>query len=467
MRTLLRPFAVAVLGILAACGGESARPPDLILVSVDTLRADRLPFYGAERDTGGDPERAFTPAWLAAQGTLFETCWAPAGQTLPSLGGFWTGLPPLEHGATRNEGRLAVPTRLQEWRASGRFQDALALVANRALGPGCGLEQGFARGDYGVMAKELEPNIPDAMLARTREPIADGRRLLVWTHFMSPHQPYEPRESPYAPKPPWRADNDFLYGVHRRGAMEEGLREQIRALYDAEVREASESVRRVLAGLDAQYREAGRGGLLENAVVVFFSDHGEELGERHGYSMHAKSLYSGVIRVPLLVAGPGWTAGARRAAPLGLGEVLPLVLDGVEPAPGPHFAAWRAEFYAARDERWTLVHSPGGEGLSPREPPYDGAYPYPLLALYDRSTDPFEQRDVSAEHPAETRRLLAALGSWYDGLALRDGLNEAVDQDVLADLGYVDGKEPGQGAVPRPDPRLRPLSADDLRLGKR
>ncbi len=447
-----RSWAALLLLALPACGGSEDSGYDLILVSVDTLRADRLPFYGAERDTGGNPAQPFTPSWLAAQGTLFESCWSTAGQTLPSLANFWTGLPPLEHGAISNGVPFVVPSRLLALRKN-RFDESHALVANMSLAPGCRLEQGFDT--YAVMAKQDERDIPKTMLSLTQAAVKGHKRLVTWTHFMTPHQPYTPTAelaARYHGQLGQPADNKFLYDRHRDGKVDEALRETVRGMYDGEVRQASDYVREFLSGLDAQYRSAGRGGLLQNAVVVFFADHGEELGDRHGYFMHAKSLYSGVIHVPLLVIGPGWTAGERRAPALELGEVLPMVLDGRTPERTLFFSAWKAGFYAVRDERWTLVHNPGDDRAGPEEPPLDAAYPYPVLALYDRFSDPQEQTDVSAQHPAEAKRLLAELGRWYDGLLIVDSLEAVSDPKVLAALGYVE--------VTGASARLRPLAVD-------
>lgn len=450
MLPLPRASSFLTFLLLAACGREPAAP-DLILVSVDTLRADRLPFYGAQRDTGGDPEQPFTPSWLAAQGEVFESCWSPAGQTLPALASFWTGLPPLEHGAVSNATVIGAPSRLEDLRAR-EFAAAHALIANPVLEPGCGLERGFD--SYELMFKQEERRIPEAMLERTSGAVAAGRRLLAWTHFMTPHQPYTPTAellSRYGRGPGSPASNRLLYDLHRAGSVEPGLRAQIRRQYDAEVRQVSEQVRSFLSGLDSQYRAAGRGGLLENAIVVFFGDHGEGLADRAGYFMHAKSLYSGVIRVPLVIAGPGWVAGGRRPDPLRLEEILPLVLDGTPPSGGPFISAWQAKFYSVRDERWTLVHNPSADPDGPEEPPLDAAFPYPVLGLYDRSTDPLEQVDVAGQHPEEVARLLGELNRWYDGLEFAEARAQAADAATLSALGYAEA-----GGV-EAEERVRPL----------
>jgi hypothetical protein len=157
--------------------------------------------------------------------------------------------------------------------------------------------------------------------------------------------------------------------------------------------------------------------------------------------------------VPLVVLGPGWSAGERRAEALSLADVLPLVLEARAPASGPFFAAWQAEFYAVRDERWTLIHNPAGNPTGPKEPPLDASYPYPVVGLYDRSVDPLELVDVAAEHPEEAARLLRALGGWYQGLVFVDSLAELADPAVLSALGYVEA-----GGVTA-ESRIAPLPA--------
>ncbi len=458
----LLPFTLLALAAGAAflaapgCGGKAFRDQklDLILISVDTLRADRLPFYGGPRDTGGDPQQPFTPSWLAAQGTVFDTVWASAGQTLPSFGTFWTGKPPLEHGATANDRPVLLRSRLAEWKGQ-RFDVARGRVMNPVLSPGSGMEKGFD--SYGVMPKQLEAQLPASLLRETQADVQGKKRLLLWAHLMTPHQPYEPPAAAaarYGADTLLSAGNEFLYKIHRDGAMPAARRAEIEKLYDAEILTSSELVRELLAGLDAQYRAAGRGGLLENAVVVFFSDHGEALGDHHGYAMHAKSLYTGVIRVPLVIAGPGWKAG-RDAAPLALADVLPRVMDNERSRQKYFHAAWRAEFYSVRDERWTLVHNPSADPMGPREPPLDAAFPYPVLALFDRQADPLEQRDVIGQHPEEARRLLKSLNEWYEGLLFAsDVASSGLSAEELAELGYASGAE-----VPS-ELRLAPFPAE-------
>ena len=161
-QSALPPLAIPAQGVLTA----SAKL-DLVVISVDTLRADRLPFYGADRATGGDPEQKWSLSWMAQQGTLFEQLWAPAGMTLPSFGTLWTGLSPFEHGAQGNHNQVLATTYPMELAELGWANHAV--VANRILHKRSGVQRGFAT--YAVRAKEQEPNGPALLLENTAQDI--------------------------------------------------------------------------------------------------------------------------------------------------------------------------------------------------------------------------------------------------------------------------------------------------------
>ena len=391
----------------------SARDRDWIFVSIDTLRADHLPFYGYERETAGEADDPFSLAWLAEQGTVYDSVWAPIGKTMPSLASFWTGEFPLEHGAVSNPTVLTVPTWAESFQAHGYRTHAA--VANRAISRGCGLEKGFE--SYQMLPKELEPSLPGALLDRARPHIDAGEPLMLWAHFMAPHQPYTPPEElarRFSERPLTPADNDALYAYHAQPeTLDEATRQAIIGLYDGEILAAAGWVQELLTGLDAAYRGAGRGGLLDEATVVFFSDHGEELAERHGYFLHAKSLYRGVLQVPLVVAGRGAAVG-RQSQPRSLLDVLPELLALEAPAREVWAASWQTEYYALRDARWTLIHNPTQDGgAGPFEPPRGVPYPYQSIELYDRSQDLYEMVNVAERHPAEVERMLGRMQAWY------------------------------------------------------
>ena len=452
------PASLICIGALAACGGGPGTPSvaggtganlpsleaiaqdrDWIFVSIDTLRADHLPFYGYERATAGDSDEGFSLAWLAEQGRVYDSVWAPIGKTMPSLASFWTGEFPIEHGAVANLTILSEPTWVESFAAAGYRTHAA--VANRVIGPGCGLERGFET--YQVLPKQLEPTLPRAVLEKAQPAIESAQPLMLWAHFMAPHQPYSPPAplaEEFSSRPDTPADNDALYAFHANpDSLDAETREAIIGLYDGEIRAASGYVQELLSGLDQAYRQAGRGGLLEAATVVFFSDHGEELAERHGYFLHAKSLYRGVLHVPFVVAGRGVEAG-RDASPRSLMDVLPELLAEQEPQRQVWAASWQTEFYALRDARWTLIHNPANHRMGPYEPPDGVPYPYATIELYDREADPYELNNLAGQHPAEVSRLLASMNAWYDAMPQGE-VNRVPGSDQrqkLVELGYLE-----------------------------
>ena len=417
---------------------------DLVVLSIDTLRADRLPFYGAERPLGGNPENPWSLSWIAANGTTFEQAWAPGGITLPSLGTLWTGLSPLEHGALGNREPIQVPgygTRLKEAGWSG-----YAVTTNGILMEKTGLATEFD--DFQPRDERYEKRIPRMLTPMAEQAILDGTPLFLWAHYMNPHQPYQPR-SPFRGR--WSqedgatATTEDLHGYFRRPErLTPEVHAQLLALYDEEVLGTNALSRQFLLSLDQAYRDAGRGPLEDNVILVLVSDHGEGLGDRNGFFLHSKSLYAGVTRVPLVILGGGWKKGARIEEGLALEDLLPMLLEGKTPEAQVYFSTIGERFFAARDDRWTLLHNPTGDPDGPKGPPAEVPFPYPEVALFDRMVDPLEKVDVSSEHPEVTRRLLDALHDWHRNLRRPDGEVEglsAADLEILEQLGYAGGEE--------------------------
>lgn len=433
-------LALAALGIgLSACADEGERRCDIVLVSVDTLRVDRLGLYGAQRDTDGSAEEPWSIRWLAENGLTYDNAWAPAGRTIPSLATLWTGVPPLEHGAFSHLTPMQPITFAEKLKESG--YRTFAIVSNPSLQASLGFDRGFDF--YRIRRGKEEIVMHEPLLERAGRAIENGKKVLIWIHFMTPHMPYEPppEHNVYSSGgEPEIGDKGTLYGLHLdpETATPEVV-EHLRALYDGEIRAANEYVQDFLSRLDRIYEDAGRGGLLQNARIAFFSDHGEELGDRHGYFMHTKSLYSGTIRVPLILLGCGVPSGQRTGELIGLENVMPRLLG--EPVPTPDFviASWHSDFFAIRHQNWTLVQSPcdnypdGPFGLPAR-----ARFPYPRVALYDRRSDPFERVDVSREYPEVTQALLAKVHSWYSSLQKLDVQEVAGEGlDEIEELGYA------------------------------
>jgi arylsulfatase A-like enzyme len=349
-------FAWAALFALAACSAgdveREAAPRNLILISLDTLRADRLGAYGYERDT--------SPALdaLAARGARFETVIAESNWTLPSHVTLMSGLPPQIHGVViPNQAPSAdVPLLAEVLRARG-FR-TLGLTAGRFLTRRYGFDRGFEEFDDADLsfAKALA-------IARQRlvEFDADDR-FFVFIHSYDVHCPYDPPEA-YARRFQTRPKSDHVPTRGRCGnphfnrmALTPGQARFLSDRYDAGIRHADDLLAQFLADI-------GRRGRLDDTLVVVVSDHGEEFME-HGKVGHRGTLYMQSLRVPWLMAGPG-VPEVVIDEPVGLADVMPTLLEllGV-PAPPMRGASKRALLRGERaSDPQRLVFSQNDWGL--------------------------------------------------------------------------------------------------------
>jgi arylsulfatase A-like enzyme len=293
-----------------ACGEE---PRDLVLVSVDTLRADHLGAYG--------DGRGLTPHLdaLAAESIRYERAYAPVPLTLPSLAGLLTGHHPDDLGVRDNVSRLpaGVTTLAQRLHEHG-FRTG-AVVANGIAREYTGLATGFEiydvqfTLDWRPGAEERTALTTDVAL-HVADALRQGRPgpLFLWVHYLDPHGPYEPedadRERLLAGERQ-RSDGGRLLEVspNSRGLgaipryQYQAPHHEVawyRAGYAGEVARVDREVGRLLEGLAAR-------GILERAVLVFTADHGEALGEDDYWFAHGERLGDASVRVPLLIRVPG------------------------------------------------------------------------------------------------------------------------------------------------------------------
>jgi arylsulfatase A-like enzyme len=398
----------------------------VVLVSIDTLRADAVGAYGSP---------LATPALdrLAAEGARFEWTFAPTPSTAPSHATLFTGQEVLRHGLLRNGETLAeaAPTLAEAFRAAG-FHTA-AFVSSFVLDARFGWAQGFERYDDEIpeaSATMRKPPYPGAFWTAQRfagfdrRATATTRAAVEWlreapepfflfVHYFDPHAPYLP-PAPYgdrAAQAPLPLDGRRVRGVkHDRLAL-------LVHRYHGEVLYADESLAALLEAVAARSR--GR-----SVLTVVTSDHGEGLGQ-HGWLEHAVHLYDEQVRVPLLIHWPGRVPAGRVVhAPVGLLDVAPTLLelaglaplveadgrslagaargDG-EPPARPLFglrhlvterSGWgRGVKSSVRTARWKYIR--GGE--EPDE-------------LYDLAADPAERRNLRAAEPATA----GALGTLID-----------------------------------------------------
>jgi arylsulfatase A-like enzyme len=284
--------ALALLAVFAGCG---ERPHDLVLISIDTLRADRLGSYG--RQGAGTPHLDR----LARSGARFSDAMAPAPITLPSHASLFTGLDPSRHGV-RHNGLYALDERAQT--LAERLRDAGfrtgAFVASVALAARHGLDQGFERytepgGDQSrglfFLAERPAQQVNRDALAWLDE-LATSERVFLFVHYMEPHAPFEPPEPELS-----RFAGDR---------------------YQAEIAASDRALGELLAHLAAR-------GRLRHALVAVVGDHGESLGE-HGELSHGIFVYQSTLHVPLILAGPGVPPSRVVDEPVSLIDLMPTLL---------------------------------------------------------------------------------------------------------------------------------------------
>jgi len=324
---------------------EPVQPGDevrgVLVVSIDTLRADRLGALGNQRGLTPNLDA------LAARGVVWERALSNAPWTLPSYASLFTARTPLAHGAglsldcqagwpdagdsTANHSALPsdVPTLAEHFRAAGYA--TAGFHASPFLEPRTGLLRGF---DYWVRHALRADAGVDQALAWIRG--QKDRHWFAFLHLMDPHLPYAPPDS-WARRFAGVSTSDLdpaLFDIDalRRAEPEPERRKLLEDLYDAEVAWTDAQVGRLLEGL----REAG---LAEGVVVALHSDHGEEFWEHGGYE-HGHALVEEVLRVPLIVAAPGLEPGRvpARVRSMDLGPTL-LELCGLPALPGAEGAS--------------------------------------------------------------------------------------------------------------------------------
>jgi arylsulfatase A-like enzyme len=347
---------------------------DLILLSVDALRADHVSAYGYARPT--------TPAIdaLAREGTLFEAAYCPTPHTSYSLTSMLTGKylrPLIALGLGEDSETWAQHLRRYGWRTAAFYPPAVFFIDEDSFPT-------FEREHLGFEYAKVEfadPELRERQVAAYLDGAPAGTPLFLWVHFFEPHEPYV-----------LHADHHFAGG--RSPELD---------AYDGEIAAADDGIGRIVRQVRA--RRPG-------AVVIVTADHGEEFRE-HGGLYHGTTVYEEQVRVPLVVAGPGVRTGARVATVVQTIDLLPTVLSALGiPRParlrgrdlGPLLATQISEsdgFAFAETDRYALIASGGDRLVCERR--------LAVCALYRPKDDPGERRDLASEDPARVEHLRALL----------------------------------------------------------
>ncbi|MBL8840317.1 MAG: sulfatase [Planctomycetes bacterium] len=388
---------------------QTGPQPGIVLLSIDTLRADRLGCYGYARDTTPELDA------FAATAVRFADVAAPFPFTLSSHGTLLTGLDPAAHGGTLLGQRVDqrqplfrdVPTLAEAFRAAGWL--TIGLVDTCLwMQPGYGLERGF----------DLWRNVPGDAAAKRAElatVLRDlrGRKAFLFLHVFDVHS--DNRRLPYdrAPEDAGRYSGGYAGPFDGRdptdpsiaaskllrhwndtnAPLDEALVRHVSDLYDEGVRSCDREVGELLQLL----RE---GGFLDAGAVAITSDHGEEFRE-HGRFMHDTQLFVESLHVPLLLRLPGGSSGGRVVAtPAGLLDVAPTLaaIAGVT-LPPVQGRSLLAALDAPDDELVPLFFGAEPDEEAVRLGRFKLLKQGESFALYDLADDPREQRDVAADHP--------------------------------------------------------------------
>ncbi|HXU29298.1 MAG TPA: sulfatase-like hydrolase/transferase [Thermoanaerobaculia bacterium] len=449
MKTPARRFAAArlllvlpALAIAAACNGGfgggstlgTAKNAPVIVVSIDTLRSDRLPIYGSKRIE--------TPAIdaLAREGIVYERAYSQIPLTLPSHTSILTGQFPADHGVRDNTGYLFeaakhpfLPLLLKKAGfATGAAVSSFVLRGETGLGDGFDYYEGAIDLRTGeALGRSQRPGGETAALALDWAKKQGSGPFFLLLHLYEPHSPYEPVEP---------------------------FRSRYANPYDGEIATADAIVGRFFDAL----REAG---IYDRATIILLSDHGEGLGD-HGEEEHGILLYREALQVPLIMKLPKGRLGGRRvAAPVGLVDVAPTVLqlagvalpadlDGKplpvetneKPAAGAARTIYAETFYPRLHLGWneltSLIRGPHHliQGPAPE--------------LFDLTADPGEKNDVLRAERRTYSEMRAELAKIERPLAKPAEVDPETAQKLAA-LGYLGGTSVSDPGAVLPDPKSR------------
>ena len=431
----LAAVAVVVFVALLLRGPASESPaperrPNIIVIVIESLRADHCGCYGQKRAT--------TPTLdgVAREGVTFSQCYASSSWTTPSVGSLMTGLSPIHHGLTSVTGKLpdGISTLSQELKRSGYY--TLGVLCNSCADGKMGFDRGFdVYDDFTILAdldldlfaagggagrKEIhnvsvDRQTTDLALRHLRKAPQD-RPYFLFVFYFDPHFNYIPSggyATMFDPDYRGKADGNVFGLPDRYTYPDPRDLEHVRALYDGEVRQTDDEIARLLGAM----REKGR--LSDKDLLVITSDHGEEFCD-HGGLKHGFTLYEEVVRVPLVMRWPGrlpagkkvsalvehrdlpgtLVAAAGGKAPEGMSRLDLVRLARGDAAGGHDFVGMHTSLQdtvvGIRTSRWSvLVNTTNRKGEA-----------------FDLQADPRQARPLDPAKEAEPKRLLGLLEKW-------------------------------------------------------
>lgn len=450
--------------------------PNILLIVMDTLRADRMSCYGYPKDTTPNLDG------LAAEGTLFEQAYATSSWTWPSTASILTGLLPYEHGVTsKSSSTLAYSNETVAEVLQAAGMTTHAITCNPLIDDTRLFDQGFEHFESSFTMRKT-----GEVIERIEQALADQKdsRFFMYLHLVDPHTPHQPLASELtrlggerpADFPDRKVGDVKIDGQDHYSSLvsykqqrdPDGTRNQedvippehrdwINARYDASVGTSDFYVGRILA----QLKELG---LDEKTIVVFTSDHGEELLD-HGSLGHGHALWRELVRVPLIIAGPGIASGKRIQTEVSNRHLAPtlamiggtqlkalsdpkiLIADEItfsevfyQTSMGKWSDRSNLDVMGLRSEQYVIHHAPEGT-------PWGVTNPRGDYRLFSKVGDLGEQQDMRAaeDSPSRAAPLLDALNTSIGAQeSRRQGTSIGVGQAgwrMLQGVGYVGADE--------------------------
>ena len=396
------------------------RGPNVLVMLVDTLRADHLGLYGYERPVSPNLDR------FGEQSLVFDRAFSQAPWTQPSVASLMTGLEPLEHGVI---GGVTLHHSFDT--NASILQDAgfttVAISSNPIITRRAGFHVGFEE------FLEIPEGRAEEMIDLFDHWLAENENAqwFAYLHFLDPHGPFE------APEP---FGSRFLPEVQRKELPQgDPDVEDMRARYDGEIQYLDTEFGRLLAILEQR-------GVLDDTIIIFVADHGEEFNE-HGKLFHSEQIYNETVHVPLLLWAPGLVEPGRAPGTVEVRDIMETVLEMLNVRPS---SSGETRLTAARkgSDQTAFSHTSLGhlEGEDFHEIAAvtlgDWKYIRRLdtgdTELYNLGSDPGERRNVLSSHPEVAARYAVLLDQI---LAKRPPVEERMDPGLLQKLkasGYLD-----------------------------
>ncbi len=453
----------------------SAARPNIVVVVMDTLRRDRTSIYGYPRPTTPALER------FGKDGLVYDSAWSTSSWTWPATASILTGLEPEAHGVVSHRSCQLVneiETLAEVLQEEG--YTCVAFSGNPLVSPWRGFDQGFERFEHGAEFRKSDVFVPDALRWLSEH---TAHPFFLYLHLVDPHTPHTP---PRELMQKFTGRSDLLEGptyldqllVLLKTTKEVTPAGDVRVdrlvtkerlqwlsdVYDAEVAAGDYWFGHVISTLSDL-------GLSEKTVVAFVADHGEELFD-HGWLSHSQSLHEELVRVPLVLAGPGIPRSFRSAIPVStrhLGSTLArlagtklVAADDALDLARPEGLLAAPIFFDTRKGRWNgrqyvsifgLLEDGWMLHVSP--PPTEFTQPCPVevegpdVRLYELESDPHALRDRANDALDRTAAMRRAIELHQEGLQRRRPTRRveagAATMELLHGIGYAGGEDEPEG----------------------